>query len=156
MSKKGRQKLYVCFFDLRKAFDTVDRTLMFYNLLTQYNIGGQFLKTLMDMYNGNRMHIRIQGGLTEPFFTTTGVKQGCVLSPLLFNLFLNKLPEEYDSTCDPIEINGKPLHVLMYADDCVVLSQSAHGLKNSINKTVEHFKSLNLQVNTKKTKSSHI
>ena len=150
--KKGRKKLYACFFDLRKAFDTVNRTRMFYNLLSQYNIGGQFLKTIMSMYDGNEMYVRIHGGLTVPFITTVGVKQGCVLSPLLFNLFLNKLLDQYDETCDPVEINGKPLHVLMYADDCVVFSLSANGLKKAIGKTVEHFSSLNLEVNTLKTK----
>ena len=106
----------------------------------------------MDMYKGNKMYIKIQGGLIAPFVTTMGVKQGCVLSPLLFNLFLNKLPDQYDETCDPVVVNDKLLNVLMYADDCVVLSLSANGLRNGIRKTVEHFKTLNLEVNTLKTK----
>ena len=106
----------------------------------------------MAMYDGNEMYVRIHGGLTLPFVTTVGVKQGCVLSPLLFNLFLNKLPAQYDETCDPVELNGNPLLVLMYADDCVVFSLSANGLRNAICKTVEHFTALNLAVNTLKTK----
>ena len=44
--KKGGNNLYCCFFDLKKAFDSVDRSRLFYNLLTQYKIGGRFLNLM--------------------------------------------------------------------------------------------------------------
>ena len=98
------------------------------------------------------MFIKLEQGLTQPFKTTAGVKQGCVLSPILFNLFINKLPSVYDQQCDPVSIQGQPLNCLMFADDCVVLSKSITGLQRSINKTVSHFKGLGLSINVKKTK----
>ena len=98
------------------------------------------------------MFIKVDGGITKPFITTTGFKQGCVFSPLLFNLYINKLPSVYDEQCDPVYIGSKPVHCLMWADDCVVMSTTETGLQRSINKTVEHFTKLGLTVNKKKTK----
>ena len=86
------------------------------------------------------------------FITTRGFKQGCVFSPLLFNLYINKLPTVYDSECDPVYVGNEPVHCLMWADDCVVMSTSQEGLQRSITKTVNHFTKLGLSVNTKKTK----
>ena len=79
--KVKKQKMFVCFFDLKKAFDFVPRLQMFYNLMTEYKIGGKFLKILKNIYTDNQMFIKVDGGITKPFITTTGFKQGCVFSP---------------------------------------------------------------------------
>ena len=89
--KVKKQKLFVCFFDLKKAFDFVPRLQMLNKLMTEYNIGGQFLKILKNIYTDNEMFIKVNGGLTRQFVTTTGVKQGCVFSPMLFNLYIKKI-----------------------------------------------------------------
>ena len=103
----------MCFFDLRKAFDTVCRVRLFHELLTKYGIGGNFLRVIENIYTNNKMYVKLESGLTDPFITTIGVKQGCVLSPILFNLFINRLPEVYDSQCDPVKIDGEDVHALM-------------------------------------------
>ena len=90
--------------------------------------------------------------MTQPFLTTTGVKQGCIFSPLLFNLYLNNLPNVFDDTCDPVYVGASPVSCLLWADDCVVMSTSQAGLQRSMDRTVSHFTSLGLSVNTKKTK----
>ena len=56
-ASQGKKKLFACFFDLRKAFDTVDRITLFYKLLLKYQIGGNFLKLLQQMYENNQMYI---------------------------------------------------------------------------------------------------
>ena len=75
-----------------------------------------------------------------------------MFSPLLFNLFINKLPTVYDSQCDSVYVGDSPVNCLMWADDCVVMSTSEAGLQRSIDRTVNHFSELGLFVNTKKTK----
>ena len=98
------------------------------------------------------MYVKLDDGLTQPFITTTGLKQGCIFSPLLFNLYVNHLPAVYDSECDPVYIGTSPVHCLMWADDCVVMSTTQAGLQRSMDKTTNHFASLGLSVNVKKTK----
>ena len=90
--------------------------------------------------------------------TTTGVKQGCVLSPIIFNLFIMGLPEHLhdDGSLDPVFLNNEKLSVLMWADDVLVLSLSAKGLQSAITKTFEFFQNLDLSVNAKKPKSSFL
>ena len=105
-TKVKKQKLFVCFFDLRKAFDLVPRTQMFYSLLIKYKICGKFLKILENIYTDNQMFVKVGGGLTKPFTPTTGVKQGCIFSPLLFNLYINNLPDVYDNDCHPVIVNN--------------------------------------------------
>ena len=77
--------------------------------------------------------------LTTPSFSqllecTLGVKQGEVLSPILFYLYINDLPDIFGSECDPVEVNKHTLNTLMYADDIILLSKSKQGLKNCLNK----------------------
>ena len=156
--KIGKQKLFICYFDLKKAFDSVNRTHMFYNFLVDYGIGGKFLKIIQNIYKDNHISIKLSNGLTKSFISTTGVKQGCVLSPICFNLFINRLPKTYNNNasspdyCNPVLMNNEPINCLSWADDCVVMSHSASGLQNSIRQTVNFFSELGLDVNVKKTK----
>ena len=90
------------------------------------------------------MFIKLDNGITQPFITTVGVKQG-------FNLFIDKLPSVYDNSCDAVVLGDRKLNCLMWADDCVVFSLSEKGLQNAINKTVDFFEGLGLNVNKKKT-----
>ena len=150
--QQQNRSVYVCFFDLAKAFDSISRVRLFYDLLVHYKVGGKYLKILQGMYTENRMHIRLDDGLSQPFVTTTGVFQGCNMSPLLFNLYTSQLPKVYDDMCDPVFVNNKPVHVLAWADDTVVFSLSEAGLRRSIDKTVSYYQDLGLSVNVKKTK----
>ena len=147
-----QKKVFVCFFDLAKAYDTVHRIRMFYDLLVKYRIGGKYLGIIQSMYTENRMYIRLDNGLSQPFITTAGVFQGCNMSPLLFNLYTSQLPKVYDDLCDPVFVNNQPVHALAWADDTVVFSLSEAGLKRSIDKTVSFYQDLGLSVNVKKTK----
>ena len=65
-------------------------------------------------------------------------------SPILFNIFIDKINEIFDKSCAPVS--------LLWADDLVLFSQTAEGLQNSINKTKNFYDSLGLKINEKKTK----
>ena len=88
----------------------------------------------------------------QPFLTTVGVKQGCVFSPILFNLFINKICSIFDQSCDPVQLNNLDVNCLLWADDLLLISKSATGLQNSIDKMQHFYTEMGLEINIKKTK----
>ena len=70
--------------DVKKAYDFTSRELLFYKLMSEYGIGGNFLKTLQPIYVVHNVYVRVTDGLLQPIKTTIGLKQGCGISPLFF------------------------------------------------------------------------
>ena len=104
------------------------------------------------MYKNNQIYLKLSDGLLEPFTSTISVKQGCVFSPLLFNLFIDKICKIFNSDCDPIQIKNTKLNCLLWADDLLLISETAKGLQNCINQMNEFYTHLGLKINIKKTK----
>ena len=148
-SGKGKH-LYACFVDYKSAFDTVWRNALFYKMLT-CGIGGNFLAIIQNMYADVSYFVKLDKGLTENILSNSGVKQGCVLSPLLFNLFLHDFPGIFDDECDAVLCGTLKMNCLMFADDLVLFSESAPGLQNCLNKLNTYTKKWNLKVNINKT-----
>ncbi len=148
--KLAKGNLFACFVDFKKAFDTVNRKALYYKLLKQ-DIGGNFLKILQHMYQEVFFCVKLPGGLTKSFSSHTGVKQGCVLSPILFNIFISDLPAIFDASCDPVELHDITLSCLLFADDLVIVSKTATGLQTSLNKLEKYCSKWNLYVNIAKT-----
>jgi exonuclease III len=148
--QQNRKYLYVCFVDLKSAFDTVWREAMIYKLLKN-GIDGLFLNIIKDMYKSVNMRVKMDGGLTELFKSNSGVKQGCVLSPTLFNVFLYDIPEIFGHDCDPVTLYEDSLSCLLFAD-MILFSESANGLQNCLNKLLKYCSKWKLTVNIAKTK----
>ena len=104
------------------------------------------------MYKNVRPCVKTDKGLTCFFESTTGVKQGCNLSPNLFNIFVNDLPDTFDSTCDPVLFSESKENCLLYADDLLLMSNSENGLQQCLNKLQYYSNKWKLKVNLKKTK----
>ncbi len=106
------------------------------------------------MYDNATSKLKFQNGLTEEFESKCGVKQGDVLSPLLFNLYINDLVKELNlNDVDPITIGETSINSLLFADDIVLLSNSEKGLQNSLNTLQEYcINSWKLQINSVKSK----
>jgi hypothetical protein len=127
------KKLYTCFIDFRKAFDSIWRDALLYKLVKAGG-GGIFENIIKDIYSSSEIQIKLGDGLTMPFEDNTGVKQGCVLSPTLFKLFINDLPDIFSENCDPVLLFKKKISCLMFADDIVLVSESSYGLQHALDK----------------------
>ena len=82
-SQKG--KLCTCFIDFKKAFDSVWHAGLSYKLL-HYKLGGKFYDLIKNLYSKTKCSIKCAAKRTEFFNDQKGVRQGCILSPMLFNL----------------------------------------------------------------------
>lgn len=144
-------KLYACFVDFRKAFDKVIHAGLKMKLL-HLGVGTKFYNICKSMYNNSQSCVRLNNGLTKHFKSGIGVRQGDVLSPNLFKIFINDLPDYFHSCPDPVKLQNKYLHCLLYADDVVILSESATGLQTKLNKLENYCADWCLDINIDKTK----
>ena len=86
------------------------------------------------MYDRVVSAVRVKSGLTATFTPLVGVRQGCNLSPTLFNTFVNDIVDIFDSTCDPLIMGECKINCLLNADDLILLSKSEHGLQRCLDK----------------------
>ena len=151
--QEPRGKIYACFVDFRKAFDSVWHNGLFHKL-EKLNIMGNFLYVLKNMYSQTLCSVKIDRMMTQFFPYSKGVRQGCPLSPSLFNIYLNDLvPSLSLSNSAPLGLpNGSSISCMMYADDLILLSKSEEGLQSMLDKLQEFCESWELSINLKKTK----
>ncbi len=82
------RKLYGTFMDLEKAYDRVDWEALL-NVLKICGVGGQLIKGIKALYREANACVKVDGGLSDSFAVGVGVRQGCVISPWLFNIFMD-------------------------------------------------------------------
>ena len=152
LRKKG-QKLYVAFADFRKAFDSVRHDKLLYCSRNQ-EIKGKCFGALSAMYNSLLSCIRANCKYSEFFECPVGVRQGCVLSPSLFSLFINQL-ENHVTAKGRHGIQLVPgvmeLFILLFADD-VALLWTPTGLQNQLDCLKTCCQEMKMEVNKDKTK----
>ena len=149
--KSRRKPLFACFVDFRKAYGSVWREGLFFKLI-EYGCSKKFVAMLLSMYSSVKAAVKLEQGITPFFQSFTGVKQGCNLSPSLFNIFINDIPKLFSTSCDPVRLGDSNLNCLLYADDLVILSESKFGLQKSLKVLESYCKKWKLNVNLKKTK----
>ena len=147
---RGR-KIYACFVDFQKAYDNVWRIGMYHKLL-EYGVEPNLVSLIKDMYDKTKIMLKINGKLTAPINTQKGVRQGCILSPRLFNLFINDIPTIFDKQCHPVQLGKINIQCLMYADDIVIFSESKEGLQRCLSKLEKYTEKWKMKLNHKKTK----
>ena len=85
-SNRVAEKIYFCFIDYAKAFDCVDHNKL-WKILKETGIPGHLTYLLRNMYAGQEATVRTGLGTTDWFQVRKGVRQACILSPCLFNLY---------------------------------------------------------------------
>ena len=81
--------------DFSKAYDSIWREALFEKLLG-YGVSTNFVSLLKNMYEKTKLSVRLVRGKTKLFSSNVGLKQGCNMSPILFNFFINDINEIFD------------------------------------------------------------
>ena len=116
----------------------------------------KIIKILKDMYDKTSICLKLNGKLTHSFKTYRGVRQGCNLSPKLFNILINDIPKIFDGSCEPVKLGSVKLNCLMYADDLVLLSSSEAGLQECLRRLHQYTKNITWLSTWKKLKLLHL
>ena len=151
-ARQRRRNLCVTFVDIARAFDTVshesvDRALQIQS--APYHIRG----LLRELWVGVDTQIEVSGEVSEPIPMRRGVKQGCPLSPLLFNLVINEFVSGLDRGFGYTLPCGTKVAVLAFADDLVLVSGSKPGMRSMISRLEEFMEARNLQIQAAKCAS---
>ena len=119
--------VFVTFLDASKAFDRVNYWLLFTKLIDK-NVPLFVVKLLMFWYTKQGMKVRWGNTLSSSFQVGNGVKPGGILSPVLFNIYMDKLSMTLNNTAIGGQIGGQLLNHLCYADDMCLISISSAGM----------------------------
>ena len=147
-------KLYTCFVDLRRAFDTVKHATLF-RALFRTGVSKRFCKAVMAMYDSLKASVRVKNDVTDSFQCPQGLRQGCGASPTFFSLVINEISEKMarDGKHGVQFCSGLlELFILLFADDLVLLSSTPVGLQNQLNCLTQVCASIGLEINKDKTK----
>ena len=87
------------------------------------------LRAIQSLYDGYECSVRVSGSLTAWFGAQKGLKQGCVLSPTLFNIYINTLATMIKNTGLGVKFGDEIINILLYADDVVLLASNAKDLQ---------------------------
>jgi len=152
--KSKKLSTFVCYIDAMKAFDRVNRNCLWYKLL-KLGVHGKFYSAVKSLYENNRSCVSVNGHFSEMFSVNSGVKQGCVLSPTLFSVFINDLVQDINDLNCGIDIDGTMVSLLLYADDIALMAADENSLQQMLNCVSLWCKKWRLQINGKKTKVVH-
>jgi hypothetical protein len=152
LQNRGKKGTFCCFIDVKKAFDRVFRAGL-WEKIADVGVKGKMWRVLRSIYESVESCVMINGHVTDWFQIHTGVRQGCVLSPLLYALFINDLVKELNALNRGVEIEegGKKLSALLYADDIVLLAENKQDLQRMLDVVAGYAKKWRFELNPKKS-----
>ena len=148
--ESSRKNIYFCFIDYAKAFDCVDHNKL-WKILKEMGTPDHLTSLLRNLYAGQEATVGTGHGTTDWFQIGKGVRQGCIFSPCLFNLYAeyimrNAGPDEAQAG---IKIAGRNINNLRYANDTTLMAETEE-LKRLLMKVKEESEKVVFKLNIQK------
>jgi exonuclease III len=148
--KKEKKDTFLCFVDFRKAFDTVWHNGL-WKRLWDSGVRGKAWRIVRKLYASISAKVRLGDKTSRQVKMKQGVRQGCPLSPTLFNYFVDELSTQLRKSGYGSKFNGLDVGALLYADDVVLLADSAEELQGLIDTVDEFCRKWKMSMNMKKS-----
>ena len=149
ITEKAREfQKNICFIDYAKAFDCVNHKKL-WKILKEMGIPDHLICLLGNLYAGQEATVRTGHGTTDWFQIGKGVRQACILSPSLFNLYAEYIMRNagLEETQAGIKIARRNINNLRYADDTTLMAESEQELKSPLMKVKEEREKVGLKLN---------
>lgn len=150
-NKQLKKELYLVFIDIEKAYDTVNRQILI-KLLRHIGVDEKIVEVIENLYNDNKVQFTLGDITTDWLQNNIGVRQGCVMSPILFNLYLEELLVRIRKSKKGVKVGGGTLGCLAYADDIVLMAESKGEMEDLLHITNTYGKEWELKFSEKKCK----
>ena len=169
--REQRQPLYMGFIDLTKAFDSVNRDLL-WKILSRYGCPQKFINILRLLHDDMSVTVLANGSSTESFKVKSGVKQGCVAAPTLFSIFIAAVLQLIQDQLPPgisityrtdggifnlnrlkarTKVSITSIIEIQYADDNAICALTENDLQMIMNAFANAYSRLGLSINVRKT-----
>ncbi|KAK3895277.1 hypothetical protein Pcinc_000994 [Petrolisthes cinctipes] len=147
-----QQDIYHLFVDFKKAFDRVWHDAL-WATMHKYNMGQKLIETIRQLYARAGSAVLMQGGVGDWFRTTVGVRQGCPLSPTLFNIFLERImTDALEDHMGTVSIGGQTITNLRFADDIDVMAGSEEELMRVVHNLDTASTNYGMEISAEKSK----
>ena len=148
-----QKNINFCFIDDARAFGYVDHNKL-WKILKEVGISDHLTCSLRNLYAGQEATVRTGYGTTDWFQIGKGVHQGCMLSPCLFNFYAEYIMRNagLEETQAGIQIAGRNINNLRYADYTTLMAESEEELKSLLMKVKEESEKVGLKLNIQKIK----
>jgi len=123
--------LYIASLDASKAFDRVNHTKVF-NKLLKKGLSGRIIRVLIDWYGKLFCMVKRNGSFSSWFCVKSGVRQGGILSPFLFNIYIDSVISSLRLPDYGCHLRGEYVGCIVYADDILLLSASVTSLRKVV------------------------
>ena len=152
-SLEWQSPLFINFIDFKKAFDTVDREIT-WKIMRNYGIPQKVVKIIQNLYKDTECHVIHNTNISEPFKINSGVRQGCLLSPLIFSLVIDWIMRSAMNSSHGIQWTlVQKLCDLDFADDISLLTHTLHHMQEQTDNLRMVAMKTGLEINTDKTKT---
>uniref|UniRef100_A0A8B9YML8 RNA-directed DNA polymerase n=1 Tax=Bos mutus grunniens TaxID=30521 RepID=A0A8B9YML8_BOSMU len=153
-AREFQKNIYFRYIDYAKAFDCVDHNQL-WKILKEMGIPDHLICLLRNLYAGQEATVRPGHGRTDCFQIGKGVRQGCILSPCLFNFYAEYIMRNagLEETQAGIKIAGRNINNLGYADDTTLMAESEEELKSLLMKVKVESEKVGLKLNIQKMKT---
>ena len=151
-TKVGKKRLYTCFVDYAKAFDTVCREALLYKLW-KLGIQGKFFQCIKTTYTNSSAKIKLLDKLSKKIDVLCGTEQGHHMSPELFKCFVHQLSVDINTlpNISAPELNSRSITHLLWADNLVLLALTPESLQKMLDVLLAYCSDWGLKVNISKT-----
>ncbi len=148
--KEHDSPVFICFLDASKAFDRINHWCLFKKLLDR-KVPVYIVRILLVWYRNQLVNIKWNKELSSDFTVTNGVKQGGIISPYLFNIYLDELSDLLSKSPAGCRLGGVTMNHLIYADDMCLIAPSPHGMQKLLNICELYAEDQDIIYNSKKT-----
>ena len=135
--------------DLAKAYDQVPRDKL-WECLQEYGVDGELLRAVQSLYKGSSACVRVNDTKSTPFLVGVGLRQGCVLSPILFATFMDRVEKRSRGT-ECVKIGDVEVSKLLFADDLALLASTQEDLQQALDRFAAECEVDGMKVNTSMT-----